>query len=140
MEENLEPEIEQEEQEEQEESLEDEVVIVTFKDGKAAFSWNKYAGLAPNTELEESNDVIESIKTYLDSAVELYSSYGFNSIPVTPEGPFLEGSTNDAASVSWALNSIYPGEFDVAGELPTLKDLGLDYSSNFDEDGNPLVR
>ena len=138
MEENLEPQVLQEEAED--EAVENDVTIVTFKDGKAGFAWSAVSGLISNPELEESTDVVESIQEYLKTAVELYGSYGYDSIPVTPEGPFLEGSTTDGASVSWALNTLYAGEFDVDGPLPTLKDLGLDYASNFDEDGNPLVR
>lgn len=139
MEENLEPQLAQEEKEE-EETVDNDVTIVTFKDGKAGFAWTAFSGLISNPELEESTDVVESIQEYLKTAVELYSSYGYDSVPVTPEGPFLEGSTTDAASVSWALNTLYPGEFEVNGPLPTLRDLGLDYASNFDEDGNQLVR
>lgn len=138
MEKNLEPEASQEDA--GEETVENDVTIVTFKDGKAGFAWSSVSGLIPNLELEESTDVVESIQEYLKTAVELYGSYGYDSIPVTPEGPFLEGSITDGASVSWALNTLYAGEFEANGPLPTLKDLGLDYASNFDEDGTPLVR
>lgn len=137
MKENLEPQVAQEEEKE---TVDNDVTIVTFNDGKAGFAWSAISGLIPNPELEESDDVVESIQEYLKTAVELYSSYGYDSVPVTPEGPFLEGSTTDGASVSWALNTLYPGEFEVNGSLPTLEDLGLDYGSNFNEDGSQRVR
>jgi hypothetical protein len=96
--------------------------------------WDEASGLSSASKDEY---VIGNIIFLLEKFVE---SNGGRSIKVTPEGPFLEGSQYDAASVAWAINAIYGDEPTIKGDLPTMKDLGLDESSNFDENGNPLVR
>jgi hypothetical protein len=50
MEENLESQVLQEEAED--EAVENDVTIVTFKDGKAGFAWSAVSGLISNPELE----------------------------------------------------------------------------------------
>ncbi len=116
------------------------VAVVTFEDNSAKFLWDNVVGLQPFLELENSEEVVDSIKQFLFDALDTYASYGRRSIPVTPEGPFLSGETTDASSVAWALNTLYSGEYSTIGDLPTMKDLGLDYASNFNEDGSPRVR
>lgn len=93
--------------------------------------WNEFSGLTGDSK------AVADIINLLDEALD---ANGGVQISVTPEGPFLAGDEYDAASVAWAINFLYKSEVDVRGDLPSMKDLGLDYSSNFDEDGNELIR
>ncbi len=119
-----------ENQEEMEEMEIREAMIRSLEYDFTVF-WSETAGLSGDEE------VVFAITDLLDKALEVSFT---DSIAVTPEGPFLEGSEYDGASVAWAVNFLYGTEPDIIGDLPSMKDLGLDYSSNFDEDGNPRVR
>jgi hypothetical protein len=108
--------------------------IIESKENDFILIWDEASGLSSDAKDEYA---IENIILLLEKFLE---SNGGRSIKVTPEGPFLEGSQYDAASVAWAINAIYGDEPTIKGDLPTMKDLGLDESSNFDKNGNPLVR
>ena len=110
-----------------------EARILSKKDNFIIY-WSETTGLEAE---EKYSYVLENIRTLLSGGLE---AYGGDSIQVTPEGPYLEGSEFDAASVAWAFSTIYGDDLEITGDLPTMFDLGLAPENNFDEDGNPLVR
>lgn len=112
---------------------------IKFKDDSTII-WDEYSGLTPD-DSERAVQAVSEIKTFIDKMKEVYiDNYGLSSIPITPEGPFAKPSDTDPVIVAWTLKTLYDTEYEVSGDLPTMKDLGLDYNSNFDEDGNPIVR
>lgn len=80
------------------------------------------------------------IAMFLDQYVYAYSN-GDQQFMVTPEGPSLPASLRSIYTVVWALLSIYDAnEVEFIGDAPTLRDMGLDQASNFDSNGNPIIR
>ena len=94
---------------------------------------------APETSRLTGNpDLVDLISSYIDA-----KSKGSDTIKVTPEGPYLPATIDNLYTIFWAVNELFTAlEEDVKffGDVPSLKDLGLDYASNFDENGNPIVR
>lgn len=126
---------------EQIESIDDmpKFAKIVFAENVEVF-WGEYTGLVSNGS-EDSDYIVDQVKSFIGEVGATYiGSFGDGSIPITPEGPFVEASDKDPITVAWALNTIYDSGYEVYGDLPTMKDLGLDYSSNFDEDGNQIVR
>lgn len=109
---------------------------IFIKDG-IELVWSEYSGITPS-DSEESRAAAEEIRSVISTFRNFYSDT--ESIAITPEGPFMSASEMDPVTVSYVLSLMYKDNYEVTGDLYTLKDLGLDYSSNFDEDGNPLVR
>jgi hypothetical protein len=102
--------------------------------------WQEYTGLVSNGS-EDADYIVDQIKTFIGEVGSLYiGKLGYGSIPITPEGPFAESSDKDPITIAWALDTLYGSGYEVYGDIPSMKDLGLDYASNFDEDGNEIVR
>jgi hypothetical protein len=100
-------------------------------------------GWHPQSEylITDSDDQIA--EDYAQSIQELIAaSNDFGRILVTPEGPVLDADVQDLRTVIWAAYDLYGSDFKikVEGNAPTLADMGLDEASNYDEDGNPIVR
>jgi hypothetical protein len=94
---------------------------------------------APATSRLTGNPEIVNI---LQSYIEFHSE-GTDTIKVTAEGPYLPGTADNLYTVFWAVTSLFGAVGESVkfyGEVPSLKELGLDYASNFDEDGNPIIR
>jgi hypothetical protein len=89
-----------------------------------------------------SPDTNEYAQGLADSIEEFIAALAVNGyIRVSPEGPTLEASVRSLPTLIWAANSLYSElPIQVVGEAPTLEDLGLDAASNYDEDGNEIVR
>lgn len=118
-----------------EEDYELKVGIISSPDYGFKLAWDEVQGLDVNGSKQE--EFVTAIRDLLKIASE---SAGGMSYAVTPEGPFILADEHDAASISWAVDFLYGPKIDIKGDLPTMKDLGLDYASNFDEDGNEIVR
>ena len=94
---------------------------------------------APETSrLTGDPSIINLVTSFLESYSE---SEGM--IKVTPEGPYLPATLDNMYNFFWAVTTLFdrleePVKF--FGEVPSLKDLDLDYASNFDENGNQIVR
>jgi hypothetical protein len=83
-----------------------------------------------------AREIQRSLEQYLDTV-----SYGQEEVAATPEGPFLPTTTKSLYTVVWLLYALYGDEkLNISGTAPTLRDMGLDLSSNYDENGNPIVR
>jgi hypothetical protein len=62
-------------------------------------------------------------------------------VAATPEGPFLPNTTKNLYTVVWLIYALYGEEkITISGSAPTLRDMGLDIASSYDENGNPIVR
>jgi len=99
--------------------------------------WSEYTGLIPSNN-EKSKAAVEEIRNVIAKFGSVYPDP--ERIAITPEGPFMSAVDTDPVAVSYMLNLMYKDKYEVSGDLYTMKDLGLDYSSNFDEDGNQIVR
>lgn len=118
-------------QEELEEDFSEDYALIYDKENKLILAWDPAWGI--DGDPQEVENLREFLKIYLDF-------YEGGSIRVTPEGPFLSGEETDAATIAWAINTIYGNEVEIKGTLPTMADLGLDEKSNINEDGSPTVR
>jgi hypothetical protein len=89
-----------------------------------------------------SPDTNPDAEEFADSIEEYVSALAVNGyIRVSPEGPVLDGTVQSLPTVIWAAHSLYNDlPIRVVGTAPTLEDLGLDVASNYDEDGNEIVR
>ena len=86
----------------------------------------------PGSMAKEIANSVEELIMYLDDR-------GY--IQVTPEGPSLPATVKNLYTVVWAFNELYKDEgVEVEGDAPTLADMGIDEASNYDENGNEIVR
>jgi hypothetical protein len=99
--------------------------------------WSEYSGLIPD-ETDESKEMAEEIRSVISIFKEFYSDE--SSVPITPEGPYMTLSETDPVTISYLVTKMYGENVQVMGDLYTLRELGLDYASNFDEYGNEIVR
>jgi hypothetical protein len=94
---------------------------------------------APETSRLTGNpELVNLITSYVD-----YKSGGSDTLKATPEGPYLPGTIDNLYTVVWAVTDIFGAvgeDVKFYGEVPSLKDLDLDYASNFDENGNQIIR
>lgn len=118
-----------------EEDYELKVGTVSSPEYGFKLTWDEVLGLEVNGSRHKK--FVTAVRDLLKIAAE---SAGGGSYAVTPEGPFILADEHDAASISWAVDFLYGPKLDITGDLPTMEDLGLDYGSNFDEDGNEIVR
>lgn len=112
------------------------VAAIVIEDFNAELSWSEFDGLLGVNK--EGEQIAQEVKDVIEIFAESYPDQV--SIPITPEGPFFEPVDTDPVAISWVFNLTYPGKYTFIGDLPTLKDLELDDSSNFDEYGNEIVR
>lgn len=77
----------------------------------------------------------------LDSFITTYRQEYGPEYSVTPEGPSLKTTPRDIYMVVWAINQLFDGGIlSATGDYPTLKDMGLTESSNYDENGKEVIR
>jgi len=113
--------------------LEDYTSPVTFTLLGVEVVWTT-EGLS--SEAGFAREIQRSLEKYLDTI-----SYGTEEVAATPEGPFLPATTKNLYTVVWLIHELYGNEkIKISGTAPTLRDMGLDISSNHDENGNPIVR
>lgn len=106
---------------------------VTFELLGVEINWTP-EGLS--SESGSARNIQRSLERYLRLV-----SYGSSEVAATPEGPFLPGTTKNLYTVVWLFSTLYGDEkLTVSGDAPTLRDMGLDVSSNYDENGNEIVR
>lgn len=115
----------------------DEYALVYDKDRNLLLGWDPEQGLYETENRLNDENLAENVREFLKIHSDFYDG---GSIRVTPEGPFLAGDEFDAASVAWALNTLYGSDIEIQGTLPTMADLGLDAKSDINEDGTPAVR
>ena len=94
---------------------------------------------APETvRLTGNREIINIINSFIETLSE-----GRDTIKVTPEGPYLPATVDNLYTVFWAVTTIFDRVGETVkfyGDVPSLKDLDLDYASNFDENGKPIIR
>lgn len=94
---------------------------------------------APATvRLTGNPEIVNILTSYIE-----FRSEGDDVIKVTPEGPYLPATLDNLYTVYWAVTTLFTAVGETVkfyGEVPSLKDLDLDYASNFDENGNPIIR
>ena len=94
---------------------------------------------APETvRLTGNREIINIINSFIETLSE-----GRDIIKVTPEGPYLPATVDNLYTVFWAVTTIFDRVGETVkfyGDVPSLKDLDLDYASNFDENGKPIIR
>jgi hypothetical protein len=106
---------------------------VTFELLGVEINWTP-EGLS--SEPGSARTIQRSLERYLD-----LFSYGSRDVAATPEGPFLPKTTKNLYTVVWLFSELYGEEkLTVSGEAPSLRDMGLDISSDYDENGNQIVR
>jgi hypothetical protein len=110
---------------------------VRFKVGELdSVYWNPDA---PETvRLTGNREIVNIITSFIETLSE-----GRDTIKVTPEGPYLPATVNNLYTVFWAVTTIFDRVGETVkfyGDVPSLKDLDLDYASNFDENGKPIIR
>ena len=108
---------------------------VTFIVDEQEIFWtpgSDYLSAMPGTMASQIAESVEDLITALDDQ-------GY--IQVTPEGPSLPADVKNLYTVVWAFNELYKDEgVKVVGNAPTLEDMGLDEASNYDDNGNLIVR
>jgi hypothetical protein len=89
-----------------------------------------------STKLRGNPEIVEIVDAFIE-----FHSQRSDVIKVTPEGPYLPGTNSNLYTVVWAVTTLFRDQdIKFYGEVPSLKDLGLDYASNFDENGNQIIR
>lgn len=88
------------------------------------------------TKLRGNREIVKIVNEFIE-----FFAQESDVIKVTPEGPYLPGSNSNLHTVVWAVTTLFDDQdIKFYGEVPSLKDLGLDYASNFDENGNQIIR
>jgi hypothetical protein len=109
------------------------VTIVVF--GEYYLEWTP-----GRSRLGTDSGPARDIAIFLDEYIYAYSN-GEPQLMVTTEGPSLPASVKSIYTVVWALLSVYDAnEVKFIGDAPTLRDMGLDQASNFDSNGNSIIR
>jgi hypothetical protein len=86
--------------------------------------------------LSGNPEIVDIVNAFIE-----FHSQDSDVIKATPEGPYLPGTNNSLYTVVWAISTLFREQnIKFYGEVPTLKELGLDYASNFDENGKPIIR
>ena len=91
-----------------------------------------------SARLTGNREIISLVTSYIE-----FMSEGRDTIKVTAEGPYLPATLDNLYTVFWAFTTIFDkvGEsVKFYGDVPSLKDLDLDYASGFDENGKPIIR
>lgn len=122
--------------EEQEEEFKEYTEPVDITVDGSTVTWNPGESQLTPKEGENADLIAENVSRFI-----YYSAPDRVTIPVTPEGPFLPATIENLYTVVWAIETLYyDAEISYSGDAPTMADMNLDEESNFDEDGNPLVR
>jgi len=86
--------------------------------------------------LSGNPEIVNIVNAFID-----FKSQDSDVIKATPEGPYLPGTNDNLYTVVWAVTTLFREQnIKFYGEVPTLKELGLDYASNFDENDKPIIR
>ena len=98
--------------------------------------WDPEEGVTPGDGFKDGLAAV-TLKSFIDTYdIEYAGEYD-----VTPEGPTLKTNDRDIYMVSWAINSLFTGGVvDASADYPTLKDMGLTNSSNYDANGKEIIR
>lgn len=108
----------------------------TEADGPITIKWSPESGISAGPGFKDGLAV-----TALDRFIQTYDLEYEGSYNVTPEGPTLKTNPTDIYMVSWAIHQLFEGGVvSAVGNYPTLRDMGLDEGSNYDDNGQQLIR
>ena len=98
--------------------------------------WAPETGITPGDGFKDELAAIS-----LQSFIDTYDSEYGGEYSVTPEGPSLRTNDRDIYMVSWAIQRMFVGGIvSATGEYPTLSDMGLTASNNYDDNGKEIIR